>query len=282
MYQEFKLSVFDASIMGYHWKLENPNHVVVLIHGIGEHAGRFNRVAQIFNEHNIGVVAMDLRGHGCSSGKRGHTAPRTSVLSDVDELIKFAKTQYEGKPLFLYGHSMGGNIVLDYRHKGKYSHEMEGYIVTSPWIVLKRKIPKTLVGPVTLIGKLNPEMQLSAGIKPKMLGNREVISQHLHPELMHNKITLLTGIENYKIGLQLMEGTCQREDVNGCDKPLLLMHGSDDKICSVEGSRRIAEFEGEKCHYIEWHGYFHELHNGTKDYDGSEPTLKIAQWIEEF
>lgn len=282
MYKEFKLGVQDASIMGHHWGKENPSHVLVLIHGIGEHAGRFHRVATMCNAENIAVVAMDLRGHGCSSGARGHTAPRTSILEDVETLMQWTMDQYPHKKIIVYGHSMGGNIVLDYRNRGKFSAIPVAYVASSPWIVLKRKVPKILVATMEVLSKVKPKIQLSAGIKPKQLGNKLVISKHLHPALLHNKITAQTARECYKIGLALKEGTGEKAEVNGCHLPLLLMHGSSDKICSVEGSRQIAKLEKEKCHYVEWKNYFHEIHNGTKDEDGSEPIKTLIQWIQEL
>ena len=118
MYQLFNLEGRNIKIAGYHYACENPNHVVVLIHGIGEHAGRFARVADHFNKEGIAVVSMDLRGHGRTEGKRGHCAPRAEVLKDIDALIEYTQKLYPGVPLVMYGHSMGGNITLDYRARG--------------------------------------------------------------------------------------------------------------------------------------------------------------------
>lgn len=72
MYDKFVLRELDNGIIqGYLWHVENPDKVVCIVHGIGEYGGRFNRVAERFKERNIAVVALDLRGHGCSVEKRG-------------------------------------------------------------------------------------------------------------------------------------------------------------------------------------------------------------------
>ena len=84
MYKLFDFQKRDCIVQGYHFPCENPNHVVCLIHGIGEHAGRFSRVAEHFNEAGIAVVSMDLRGHGRSQGVRGACAPRKEVLKDIN------------------------------------------------------------------------------------------------------------------------------------------------------------------------------------------------------
>ena len=90
MYQLFDFEKRDCIVQGYHFPCEAPHHVVCLIHGIGEHAGRFSRVADYFNHAGIAVVSMDLRGHGRSQGVRGACAPRVEVLKDIDALIEYA------------------------------------------------------------------------------------------------------------------------------------------------------------------------------------------------
>ena len=127
MYQLFDFEKRDNFVQGYHFPCAAPSHVVCLIHGIGEYAGRFQRVAEYFNRAGIAVVSMDLRGHGRSEGKRGHCAPREEILKDIDSLIEYGKEFYPGLPIILYGHSMGGNIVLDYRARGTYNEKPVSY-----------------------------------------------------------------------------------------------------------------------------------------------------------
>ena len=158
MYQLFDLEGRNAKIVGYHYVCENPNHVVVLIHGIGEHAGRFARVSDYFNKEGIAVVSMDLRGHGRTEGKRGHCAPREDVLKDIDALIEYAQKLYPGVPLVMYGHSMGGNITLDYRARGGHNDIPCGYIISAPWIRLVRPVTGVLFRTVELLSRLMPEM----------------------------------------------------------------------------------------------------------------------------
>ena len=94
MYQLFDFEKRDCIVQGYHFPCEAPHHVVCLIHGIGEHAGRFSRMADYFHRAGIAVVSMDLRGHGRSQGVRGACAPRAEVLRDIDALIEYAREFY--------------------------------------------------------------------------------------------------------------------------------------------------------------------------------------------
>lgn len=70
----------------------------------------------------MAVLALDLRGHGDSVEKKGHCAPRREVLEDVSSLLEYAAEKYPGRKIVLYGHSMGGNITLDYRARGRLNH----------------------------------------------------------------------------------------------------------------------------------------------------------------
>lgn len=140
MYENFILQQFEnGKLEGYSWNVDDPEKVICIVHGIGEYGGRFDRVAEAFRERNMAVLAFDLRGHGKSLGKRGHCAPRKDVLSDVSTLIEYAQAIYPEKKLILYGHSMGGNIVLDYRSRGRLNGEVAAYIVTAPWVRLVRR-----------------------------------------------------------------------------------------------------------------------------------------------
>ena len=87
---------------GYIWDVPHPDNVVCIIHGIGEYAGRYNRLAKILNPAGIAVLSMDLPGHGLSAGKRGHAAPRSLVLDDVTEMIRYAEEKWPGIPITLY------------------------------------------------------------------------------------------------------------------------------------------------------------------------------------
>ena len=256
--------------------MENPEYVVCLIHGIGEYAGRYERVAGEFTANGIAIVSMDLRGHGITSGKRGHCAPRKAVLEDIDALITYAKEQYPDVPVILYGHSMGGNITMDYRKRGNLNGELKGFIVSAPWVELVRKVTGALYVTVKSLSKIMPEMTISSGVSEKDLGNKKSVGDYEGDPLIHRRISLETAVDGFITGEKMAAGTL--EDNGGAEGiPMLLMHGTDDKICSVNGSRNVAAVEN--CEYIEWPGLFHEIHNGGGDSAGDEVIQKMIDWI---
>lgn len=285
MYEKFELRKLDNGIIrGYSWHIDNPDKVVCIVHGIGEYGGRFDRVAEAFRKENIAVLALDLRGHGDSIEKKGHCAPRNEVLEDVSALLEYAKANYPEKEIILYGHSMGGNITLDYRARGRLNDIPCGYIISAPWIRLVRPIPKALYVVVKALANILPKMTISSAVDEAILGNPLSVKPYNDNPMVHSKISLRCAVDGFEIGLGLENGTHQ-DNEKAAGIPTLLMHGNADRICSVEGSRRIAKRlkdKGDTVEYVEWEGLFHEIHNGNKESTGDEVIEKMVSWVKEL
>lgn len=285
MYENFILQQFETGkLEGYSWKVEDPEKVICIVHGIGEFGGRFDRVAEAFRKQNMAVLAFDLRGHGKSLGKRGHCAPRKDVLSDVSTLIEYAQEFYPGKKLILYGHSMGGNIVLDYRSRGRLNGELSAYIVTAPWVRLVRPVPNIVYKAVKLLSRIAPSVTIGSEVNEADLGHPDSVKPFNDHPLVHNRISALCAVDGFETGQKLEDGTLEN---NGRAKqiPLLLMHGEKDKICDVAGSRTIADrmkADGENVEYIEWGGLYHEIHNGGSESKGDEVIAKTVEWAKKI
>ena len=283
MFSEFEFNVVIGQskgvLKGYHWGVESPKQLVVIIHGIGEYAWRYDRVAKIFNEENVAVISMDLRGHGKSFGKRGHTAPRLEILNDIDDLIIYSLDKYPGVPLVLYGHSMGGNMVLDYRGRGLLASRPSGFVVTAPWIRLVKPLPKPLALAALILSKIAPSTAFESKIDALVLGNPKSVGEYKKDPLVHGKITAETAQDGFTVGKMLEEGRLY-EAVLGKEKPMLLLHGKKDMVCSIEGTRMVVKHEDKNfTTYVELEGIYHEVHNGGDHSDGSEVILQIRDFI---
>lgn len=278
MYENFVLREPAAGkrITGYRWDVEDPDYVVCLVHGIGEYAGRYQRVAEAFNDNKITLVGMDHRGHGLSMGSIGHCAPRKDVLEDVDFLIDYAMERYPGKPVILYGHSMGGNIAMDYRKRGSRNHLISGFVISAPWVELVRPVSGLLYMTVKTLAKIMPKMTISSGGSEKPSEKPDIPGYRDAKPFIHHRISIGCAVDGFTIGEMLAEG---RLEDNGGAKgtPMLLMHGTADKTCNVKGSRKVAAIE--ECEYVEWPGLFHELHSGGEESTGEEVISKMVQWI---
>jgi alpha-beta hydrolase superfamily lysophospholipase len=281
MFRSFQLKSCGTGLLGYRWDAENPVAAVCLLHGIGEYSGRFDRLAEVLKAHGISTFSFDLRGHGGSLGRRGHTGPRETVLRDVDSLVAYARAAHATLPIVLYGHSLGGNIALDYRLRGRLSAIPTAYIVASPWLKLCRHVPKWFYLSVKALAKLKPDFSLSAGVHAEMLGNAQIIEAMKNDRLVHNRISALTAMEGYETADKLMN--CQISDrCGGGAKPLVLMHGTADRLCSIDATRDFAAAEGPHCTLIEWEGYLHELHNGGPNATGEAVMERIAEIVLSF
>ena len=282
MYETFTLKETEKGIIeGVQWPLANPIRVVCLVHGIGEYGGRYDRVAEHFRKKGIATISMDLRGHGNSVGPKGHCAPRDEVLRDISELLLYAQKQYPGKDIILYGHSMGGNLVLDYRYRGEFNNLPVKYLISAPWIRLGRPIAGPLLAIVKLMCKIAPSAGISSAVDEELLGNPESVKPYSDNPMVHNRISFQCALDGFEIGKALEAGTHEN---NGAAKdiPTMFMHGTEDGICNIEGTRKAFQYlkrKGNNVDMIEWPGFLHEIHNGNKVSKGDEVIDSMIQFI---
>ena len=283
MYETFTLrETKKGPIQGYRWPVTDPKKVVCIVHGIGEYGGRYDRVASRFNEKGFAVVSMDLRGHGNSPEKKGHCAPREAVLDDICQMLSYAAKTWPGVPIILYGHSMGGNITLDFRCRGALNDLPAGYIITAPWIRLVRPIPGPLYHLIRGAARIMPSLTMGSSVDESVLGNPKCVLPYHDNPMVHNKISLQCAVEGFETGIKLEKGTIG-DDRRAARIPLLIMHGGDDQICDIRGTwktaQRLAKID-EDVTYIEWPGLYHEIHNGGPGSTGEEVIDRMIQFIE--
>lgn len=266
-------------ITGYKWDISNPIASVCIIHGIGEYAGRYNRVAKKLNDSGFAVFSLDLKGHGRSYGKRGHCAPRLEILESIDLIVEFAKKIHGDFPIFVYGHSMGGNIALDYRNRGLLNSNVKGFVVSAPWIELVRHITFLQNIWIRFLSKVKPDHLISAAIKESDLGNSKNVGNYHKDKLNHGYISVLCAVDGWDIGKALVKGEHERNQNELT--PMLLMHGDADAICDINGSKKISRLEGDLCEFVIWPDLFHEIHNGGIKSTGDEVIDKTIRWMKD-
>ena len=262
----------DLQLYAEHWPVQNPIAVIALAHGQGEHIGRYKHVAEWYTAHGVAVVGFDHQGYGRSEGGRGHVKNLDAFLDDIGLLLEKTRELYPDTPLFLYGHSMGGNIVLNYVLRRK--PELTGLIATSPWIQLAFEAPaiKVLVG--KLMRKFMPTLTLPTNLASHFISqDKEVVEAYRNDPLVHDKISAAAGIA-------LMEGADWLDNYSGkIPVPLLLLHGTGDKIISPTATKAFfSRVKGDVTHH-EWPGLYHELHNEKEQDEVFEFTLA---WMKKY
>ncbi len=254
---EMKWKTQDGlDIFGQRWESteRSPKAVVCLIHGFGEHIKRYQHVAEAFGKDGYALVGADLRGHGQSSGKRGFTPSIEAFMQDIDLLVEQARKQYPNLPLFVYGHSLGGVLALNYglRHKTT----AKGFIVTAPSLYTSVEEQPIKVFMAKTLGALMPAITISTALDPADLSRDEkVVNKYKSDPLVHDKISL--GMA--KAFIETNRWTL--ENASKFNTPLLLMHGKADHLAYPKGSQEFASALKEKCTLMLWDNLYHEIHN---------------------
>ncbi len=228
--------------------------VVALIHGMGEHSGRYRHVAEALAEDGIVTLTFDQLGHGRTQGKRGHAGSYDDLLTGIDQLLEEAGKRYPGVPTFLYGHSMGGNLTLNYLLRR--IPDVTGAIVTGPWLKLAFEPAAVKVVAARLMERIYPKYTDDHPLEPTHLtSDPEMLAALRNDDLGHSHITAKFFLGVHRAGRFALDHAAELA------VPLLLMHGGDDKVTSAAASRAFAERAGELCTFREWPGFRHELHN---------------------
>ncbi|CAF1010453.1 unnamed protein product [Rotaria sp. Silwood1] len=276
------LSHDNLRLSGYDWPSnqypDSPIAVLILVHGIAEHCKRYEYFAKFFNDNDIAVVSMDLRGHGLSEGKHTYIPTAEAIYQDVDSLIKKAKCRYRNCPAILYGHSMGGSIVLSYT-LNRYSNPSDkcpyqALIVSSPWIRLARFLqpPRPIHSLIRKFSRIRPSLKVPLRFNPAKITRDEhiVYTYNDDPDIRRSAtLSLAYTMGNIARKLDRSNSTFYI--------PVLIQHGSADAITSHKASSKFAN-RGKNIQFQSWPNCFHELHNEP---EREEILHFILDWIHE-
>lgn len=262
----------DLTLLGRVWPAttDEPKGIVLLVHGLGEHSGRYAHVAKALNTAGYHLVAFDLRGHGLSEGPRGHTPSYTTLLDDVDIFLAQARQDFpESLPRFLYGHSLGGNIVLNFGLRRE--ADLAGYLVTSPLLETAFKPSEGKLFLAKIFSRLMPTFTLKNGLATDALSrDAAVVKAYQDDVYVHDLLSARLGHEMLEAGQYALDHAAEWQS------PLLLMHGTEDQITSHQASRQFAETAGDSARLVLWEGYYHEMHNDL----GQEQVIEtMIDWL---
>ncbi|AEK72007.1 Lysophospholipase, putative [Thermococcus sp. 4557] len=238
---------------------------VVLVHGLGEHSGRYGRLIRELNDAGFGVYTFDWPGHGKSPGKRGHTS-----VEEAMEIIDGIIDEIGEKP-FLFGHSLGGLTVIRYAETRP--ERIRGVVASSPALAKSPETPKFMVALAKFLGKIAPGIVLSNGLKPELLSrNPEAVKRYVEDPLVHDRISARLGrsiFENMELA---------HRDAGRIKVPVLLVVGTADVITPPEGARRLLEELTVKDKAIrEFEGAYHEIFEDPEWADELHRT--VVEWM---
>jgi acylglycerol lipase len=237
------------------WTVDHPVGAVVLVHGVHEHGGRYRHVAERLAAAGYAAHAVDHPGHGRSPGSRGNIGSMAAAVDGVAELVRFAGDQHPGVPLFVYGHSLGGLIALQYL-TGTPEPRVAGAVISAPALDTSAATPvQRAVAP--LLSRLLPGLGVLRLDTEAVSRDPEVVRDYRTDPLNH------TGRMVARTGAELMAtALAMPRRLPALRMPLLVLHGTADRLVPPAASEVVRAHAGSADVTVRvYEGLFHEPHN---------------------
>ncbi|XP_020095344.1 uncharacterized protein LOC109714981 [Ananas comosus] len=230
--------------------------LVVLLHGLNEHSGRYDHFARKLNDHGFKVHAMDWIGHGGSDGLHGYVQSLDYAVSDLKAFLERVLSENPSLPCFCFGHSTGAAIILKAVLDPKVEALVKGVVLTSPAIHVQPTHPIVAVlAPV--ISLIAPKYQFAAA-------NRNGLSVSRDPEALRSKYSdplVFTGAIRVRTGYEILRmSTYLQQNLSRINTPFLILHGTADLVTDPEGSQKLYEEAASSDKSIKlYEGLLHDL-----------------------
>jgi len=215
------------------WLPGRPTRVLGLVHGYAEHSGRYDTLAAWFAARGAAVHAYDHRGHGRSEGVRCHVRRFDEFLDDLGVFLDAVRAEHPELPVTLVGHSMGGLVTASFlAERGPI---LASAVLSGPVLALGEGVSRVRVGLARLLRGVAPRLALGSGLDLEGLSrDPDVVRAYLEDPFVYRTMTTSLAAEL----LGAVSRTAARADRVGI--PLLVLHGEEDPLCPVQGSREFA------------------------------------------
>lgn len=267
---DFHMPHSGETFYGKYYVPVKVDAVIILVHGLGEHCGRYEEhVIPALLAVNLGVITYDQFGHGKTTGKRGHHPGFGELLGCITEIITKSEKIFGEKKIFLYGHSMGGNVVLNYGLH--FPNSVSGIVASSPFLKLGFDPPSWKMALGKMMRKIYPSLTMPNEINPNHLSrDADAVKAYLTDPLNHDRVS-----PNYSI-LLMETGNWAIQNAGRLKIPVFLIHGTADQLTSCKASEEFAASNQDMVEIKLYPGAYHELHNEPE----KESVLKdITKWI---
>ncbi|MGR6964585.1 alpha/beta hydrolase [Geodermatophilus sp. URMC 61] len=253
------------------WTVEDPVGAVVLVHGAHEHGGRYRYVAARLAAAGYTSHAVDHPGHGRSPGRRGNIGSMAAAVDGVAELVRFAGGQHPGVPVFVYGHSLGGLIALQYL-TGTPDARVTGAVISAPALDTStaNAVQRTLA---PLLSRFLPDLGVLQLDATAVSRDPEVVRDYRTDPLNHNgRMVARTGAELMTAALAMPRR------LPSLTMPLLVLHGTADRLVPPAASEVVRAHAGSPDLTVRTYGgLFHEPHNEPEKDD---VLTDVVAWLD--
>lgn len=251
------------------WPQDKARLTFAVVHGHGEHSGRYARFAQGMAAYQMATYAVDLRGHGESLGQRGHLHSWSQWVDDAVALVEHVEREVEGEVVPL-GHSMGGVVMLSAMRAHRLPNARR-FVVSSPALKVKVAVPawKTSLAGVT--SRILPRLSQGTGLDPKVVSrDQDVVDAYRGDPLVHSKMSSRLYAEWQRAA---------SEDIDYASDitlPFLIIAGTADALIDPAGSEELHRRSASMSTLTLFEGRFHEPFN---DLGSGEVFATIAEWL---
>ena len=248
----------------------NPRAVVMLLHGLGEHSGRYAHVADALNGAGYAVHALDHRGHGKSDGKRAFVKSYDELMTDLVQFRAMVEREHAGVPLIVLGHSMGGNLAVG--HALDHQQGITGLALSGAALQVGSDLSPGKLKVFRIIAKIAP------GFRPEGLSADAISRDPAVVTAYRNDPLVFTGKISAGMGAALIDAMERfPARYHEFTLPIVVMHGGDDQLASIEGSKALAAAAVNAqvtTHFYD--GLYHEIFNEPEQ---GKVLADLVSWI---
>ena len=227
---------------------------ILIIHGLGEHSGRYEDFGLRLTKKKNGIYSFDLPGHGNSDGRKGHIQKFSEFIDATEQVLIHIRRNNLECQIVLFGHSLGGLIALNFLIDRE-SREIESAIISSPWIKLAIEVPKYLLNIQRVFKNLFPSLSLNNRINPLDLSkDQKIINEYINDKNVHDRISIKLYSEVVD-SIQLVKEKSEKIKIR-----TLIYHGKNDRLISYHGSEEInKKINNSELNIL--NNVYHEPHN---------------------
>jgi alpha-beta hydrolase superfamily lysophospholipase len=271
-YKEGSFSTPDrTSLYSRLYENEKAQSHILLVHGFGEHSGRYEALIAHLLGKGYSITTYDQRGHGKSAGLYGHVDRFAQYEEDLDFMVSVVSAHNESKKLFLIAHSMGGLVAL--RYLMKQPQAVMGAVISAPLVEIATKVPTHKRFVAKMSAALAPRMRMANEINPAVLSRDPEIGRAYAADPLVGK---MVSTRWFAEALKAMDEL--KRNAPQIYMPVLVMHGTEDKLANAEATVNLFANIGSPDKRLKiYEGYYHELFNEPEKQEIYE---RVTDWLE--
>lgn len=250
----------------------DPQAIVLIVHGLAEHIGRYAHVADAFVKQGYAAYGIDHRGHGKSPGLRAYFENFDQPVEDLKRYFDDIQAEHAGKKIFLYGHSLGSLLALEFTLR--YQNPVAGLVVSGSTLGVETTQPAPLLVVSAALNRLVPTLGTVYLDSRALSHDPAVVTAYDADPLVYR------GNVRARMGYSIVDVSRKvRNRLSELKLPVLILHGSADRICPVIGSQMVFDGVGSTDKTLKiYPELFHEIHNEPQ----KETVLAdIVNWLDQ-